>query len=413
MIAMSVTALPAHAATGDVGLGTVGGYAVLGGQSVVNTGPSILHGDLGVSPGSAVVGFPPGLATGATHSADAAALQAQSDLTTAYDDAAGRAPTATIAGDLVGQTLTAGVYASSGPIGLSQTLTLDGQGDPDAVFVFQVASTLITASSSTVSLVNGAQACHVYWQVGSSATLGTTSSFTGTLMASTSVTVTTGATIAGRALAGTGSVTLDNNVVTEPACATTPPPSTSTTTASAPTSSPAAPSPTSSGVPSTTTAAAGPTATGLSPEQGPVAGGTTITVTGTGLVPGQTSVSIGGVTLSPADVDVTSSTSMTFTSPPHRAGPVSVRVTTPSGTSRAQTFTYRDDLVGGGGGTPTTAGSPSALPQTGEPSASLLWPALALLLAGYLLLASAHRHRGRHRSPSRLLTPHRRSPETW
>ena len=120
----------AQAAEAPVGLGTVGSYSVLGGQAVANTGPSTLAGDLGVSPGTAITGFPPGTSGGTTHSADAAAAQAQSDLVVAYNSAAGRAPTASVAGDIVGRTLTAGVYSSTGPLGLTGTVTFDGQGDP-------------------------------------------------------------------------------------------------------------------------------------------------------------------------------------------------------------------------------------------------------------------------------------------
>ncbi|MEO6957614.1 MAG: ice-binding family protein [Antricoccus sp.] len=223
---------PADAAEAPVGLGTAASYSVLAGTTVTNTGPSKLSGDLGVSPGTAITGFGTGngTAAGATHAGDAAALQAQKDLVTAYDDAAGRAPTALVAGDLVGKTLTAGVYKSTDSLALSGTLTLDAQGDPNAVFIFQVASTLITASSSRVSVLNGAQACNVYWQVGSSATLGTTSTFVGTIMALTSISVTTGTTVAGRALARNGAVTLDNNTFTPANCAATPPPIPTTTT---------------------------------------------------------------------------------------------------------------------------------------------------------------------------------------
>ena len=139
--AMTITGLASAATSPDlvapVSLGTVGSYSVLGGSTVTNTGPSRLDRDLGVSPGTAITGFPPGETAGETHQGDAAAAQAQSDLVVAYDDAAGRAPTALIAGDLVGQTLTSGVYKSSGPIAVSGTLTLDGQGDPDSVFIFQ------------------------------------------------------------------------------------------------------------------------------------------------------------------------------------------------------------------------------------------------------------------------------------
>lgn len=214
----------AFAAEAPVGLGTAGSYSVLGGQTVTNTGPTLLDANLGVSPGSAITGFPPGQAVGVTNAANAEALQAQSDLTIAYDDAAGRAPTESVSGDLVGRTLQAGVYTSTGPLALSGTLTLDAAGNPNAVFIFQVAETLTTASGSTVNLVNGAQACNVYWQVGSSATLGTNSSFTGTVLALTSVAVTTNAAVDGRALARNGAVTLDNNRFITSACVVAPEP---------------------------------------------------------------------------------------------------------------------------------------------------------------------------------------------
>ena len=233
--ALLLVGLPrAYAVEAPVGLGTAGTYSVLGGQTVTNTGPSTLSGDLGVSPGTAITGFPPGTVGGATHAGDAQAAQAQSDLVIAYDDTAGRAPTASVAGDLVGQTLNAGVYKSTGPLALSGTLTLDGQGNPNAVFIFQIASTLITASASNVNVINGAEACHVYWQVGTTATLGTTSSFKGTIMALTSVTVATGTVVEGRALARNGQVSLDNNTFTTPGCDNTPPVTRApTTTASA------------------------------------------------------------------------------------------------------------------------------------------------------------------------------------
>lgn len=238
-LAMAVTlsfSSAASAATTPPHLGTAEAYSVLGGQTVTNTGPSTLSGDLGVSPGDAITGFPPGLVGGTTHAGDAEALQAQSDLVVAYNDVAGRVPTASIAGDLGGQTLVDGVYNSTGSIGLTGTLTLDGQGDPNSVFIFQVASTLITATSSNVSLINGAQACNVYWQVGSSATLGTGSTFVGSILALTSISATTGATLQGRALARNGAVTLDSNTFTTSSCAaepTTPPTETPTETRSA------------------------------------------------------------------------------------------------------------------------------------------------------------------------------------
>jgi hypothetical protein len=231
----------AYAATPTVGLGTAAQYSVLAGTTVTNTGPSILNASLGVSPGSAAPGFPPGtiLPPGVQHLADAQALQAKSDLVTAYDDAAGRPVTANLAANLVGLTLVPGVYRAKTSLGLSGTVTLNGQGNQNSVFIFQVPTTLITASATHVSVLNGAQACHVYWQIGSSATLGTASDFKGTIMALTSITAQTGATIQGRALARNGQVALDDNVFTLPSCTTTP---TSTATTKAPTVKTTAPS---------------------------------------------------------------------------------------------------------------------------------------------------------------------------
>ena len=214
-----VVASPAAAAQPRVGLGTADSFAILAGSAVTNTGPSVINGDLGVDPGTAISGFPPGTVNGTVHSADAVAGQAKTDLTTAYNDAAGRTPPASVSGDLGGQTLTPGVYKSSSSLALTGALTLNAQGDPNAVFVFQAASTLITASGSRVNLIGGAQACNVFWQVGSSATLGTNSTFIGNILALTSATLNTGARVDGRVLARNGGVTLDNNVISTARCA--------------------------------------------------------------------------------------------------------------------------------------------------------------------------------------------------
>jgi hypothetical protein len=235
-IGLAVPSASAGAPTSSPTLGTAAGYSVLAGSTVTNTGPSVLSGELGVSPGSAITGFPPGLAHGATHAADAAALQAQNDLTIAYNDAASAKTTTTVpdVGDIGGETLTPGVYTSASSMMLTGTVTLNGQGNPNAIFIFQAGSTVVTASSSRVVLENGAQACNVYWQVGSSATLGTASSFVGTLMALTSATVTTGVTVDGRVLARNGAVTLDSDTFLPTSCTTTvtPTPVTTTTTSS-------------------------------------------------------------------------------------------------------------------------------------------------------------------------------------
>jgi hypothetical protein len=218
-----VTETTASAGPSPVGLGTAAGFAVLGGSTVTNTGSTVVTGDLGLSPGTSITGFPPGTVNGTTHQTDAAALQAQKDLTTAYDDAAGRTSTATISDDLAGRTLTPGVYQGAPSLALTGTLTLDGQGDANAVFIFRApASTLTTASGSRVVLTGGAQACNVIWQVGSSATLGSGSFFKGNILALQSITMNTGAALDGSALARNGAVTLDDNTISAAVCSGTP-----------------------------------------------------------------------------------------------------------------------------------------------------------------------------------------------
>ncbi len=200
-------------------LGTEQVFAVLGGQTVTNTGPSVITGNLGVSPGTAITGFPPGILTGVIHAGNAQALQAQNDTTILYDDLAGQACTADVTGqELGGMTLVPGVYCSTSSAQLTGELTLDAGGDAGAVWVFQTVSTLTTGSGSSVVLKNGAQACNVFWKVGSSATLGTNTSFVGTIVALTSIALTTGANVSGRALARNGAVTMDSNLVTLPVC---------------------------------------------------------------------------------------------------------------------------------------------------------------------------------------------------
>jgi Ice-binding-like len=235
-IATFIAMQPATAALAQplapVGLGTAANFAVLASSTVTNTGLTVLNGDLGVSPGTADTGFPPGIVNGATHLADRAAAGAQRDLTTAYNVAAGLKPTGS-AGSAIGagQTFTPGVYNAPTSLNVSGTLTLDAQGNSNAVFVFQAPSTLITASGTNVILTNNAQACNVFWQVGSSATLGTSTNFQGTILALASISVMTGDNIAGRALASTAAVTLDDDTITQPGvCAPT---STTSPTASA------------------------------------------------------------------------------------------------------------------------------------------------------------------------------------
>ena len=211
----------AGAAATNVPLGTAGSFAVLAGTGITNTGPTTVNGDIGTSPTPAITGAASLTVSGTTHAADGVALQAQTDLITAYNDAAGQGPTSPIVADLGGQTLSPGVYNSGSTIGLTGALTLDAGGNANAVFVFQAGSGLTTASASQVNLTNGAQSCNVFWQIGSSAALGTGSSFRGTIIALTSITVATGATIDGRVLARNGTVTLDTNTITRSTCAPT------------------------------------------------------------------------------------------------------------------------------------------------------------------------------------------------
>jgi hypothetical protein len=194
-------------------LGTAANFAVLAGSTITNTGPTVIHGAIGLHPGTAVTGFPPGTAT-STHKTDAVARQAKTDLVTTYNDLASWRATRSMTGlDLGGKTLTPGVYTFSSSAQLTGTLTLSGNG----IFIFQMGSTLTTASNSRVLVTNGAQGCGVYWKVGSSATLGSGTQFKGTIVALTSITMVTGATILpGRALARNGAVTLDSNLINLP-----------------------------------------------------------------------------------------------------------------------------------------------------------------------------------------------------
>lgn len=207
------------------GLGTAGVFAVLGGSTVTNTGPTTISGSLGVSPGTAVVGFPSGTVTGGTiHAADAVALQAQNDALTAYNNLASQPCDFYLTGqDLGGKTLVPGVYCFTSSAQLTGDLTLNFLGNSNAVFVFKIGSTLTTASNASVSIINGGSICNVFWQVGSSATLGTTTSFVGNILALASVTLNTGATVDGRVFARTGAVTMDTNNISNSACNIAPP----------------------------------------------------------------------------------------------------------------------------------------------------------------------------------------------
>jgi hypothetical protein len=228
VVAMGLlVALPgnARAAVSPVPLGTADSFVVLAGAGITNTGPSTLHGDLGTYPEKSITGPGALTVTGTNHASDAVTQGAKTDLVTAYKSTAGKGPTSPISDDLTGKTLTPGVYNSASSIGLTGALTLDAAGDPDAVFVIQAGSTLTTGSGSKVLLRNGARSCNVFWQVGSSATIGTGSTFVGTVLAMQSITVTTGANVVGRVLARNGAVTLDHNTITRPTACTSATPS--------------------------------------------------------------------------------------------------------------------------------------------------------------------------------------------
>ena len=210
---------------GPVVLGTAADYAVLAGSTVTSINATTVNGDLGVWAGTEVTGFAgivpggPGTVNGTIHAGDAAAQIAQGDLTTAYNDAAGRtlAPVDVANADLGGRTLAPGLYKSSGTLAITGNLTLNALDDMNAVWIFQIASSLNTASGSQVILSGRANAANIYWQVGSSATLGTTTVFKGTIMADQSISLATGVTLDGRALARIGAVTMDANTITIPA----------------------------------------------------------------------------------------------------------------------------------------------------------------------------------------------------
>jgi hypothetical protein len=292
-----VPAMVAGAAQAPVPLGAAQSFAVLAGAGITNTGPTTINGDVGTFPTTSQTGFGTVTQTGTNHGGDEVTQQAKTDLTTAYNTAAGATPTTAVATELGGLTLTPGVYGSP-TLGITGTLTLNTLGNPNAVFVFKAGSTLITESSSKVIVLGGATACNVFWQVGSSATLGTDSTLVGSVLADISITADTRAVIQGRLLASTGAVTLDTNTITRPTCAppttttTTPPtttttetPTTTTTPVETPGTTPAPPI--DAGAVPVVVPFAGPTIGGGSPALGEVPFSGTTSGPGGGATPGR------------------------------------------------------------------------------------------------------------------------------
>jgi hypothetical protein len=395
----------------DPPVGNAGSYSVLGATTVTNTGATILSGDLGVSPGTAITGFPPGTVGGSTHAGDAAAAAAHTDVIAAYADAAARAPTGSVAGDLGGLTFTPGVYNSASSLGITGTVTLDGGGDLNALFIFQMGSTLTTAAASNVTLINGAQACHVFWAIGSSGTLGASSTLRGTMLAVASITVGATTTVDGRALARDAAVTLDSDTFITSAC-DAPPPSTTTTeepttttteapttttiaptttTTEAPTTTTIAPTTTTTEAPTTTTVAPTttttmpPTTTTMPPTTTTVAPTTTTTMppTTTTLPPTTTTVAPTTTTAAPTTSTTVSPTTTTGASATTTTTNAATTGTTTAALGPTTTTTGAGGSSGGGSGpVPSGPGSSSWLAYTG--AGPLL---VRLLIVGALFLA--------------------------
>ncbi|MGK9146540.1 DUF3494 domain-containing protein [Plantibacter flavus] len=353
---------PASAATtidGPIDLGSAADFGVLGASTVTNTGPSVITGDVGLSPGSEVTGFPPGLSGGTLHVTDEVAALAQDDLGTAMGVASSLTPTTQGLGDLAGLSLTPGVY-SGGELSLNGELTLSGTAE--SVWVFQAASTLVTGTGASIILTDGASACNVFWRVGSSATLGESTDFAGTILADESITTVTGTTVEGRLLASTGAVTLDSTVVTQPvgcddgsgSVVTSSP-----TITSPPLTNGTVGTPYSGTVTSTGSPVVGYTVTSGALPPGLVLDGTTGAVTGTPTTPGTFTVTITASNGTAPDDSVTSTITVLAAVAPVSALPA-------------------------GSGSDATS-----LPATGVDGLALGLLGAALLLLGFALVASA------------------------
>lgn len=374
---------------GPVNLGTAATYGVLGASAVTNTGPSVVNGDLGLSPGTSITGFggaPNGSVNGTTHQTDAAAAQAQRDTTTAYDVAASLSPTQTGLTELNGLSLSPGVY-SGGALALANNGALTLAGSADSVWVFQAASTLTIGSASRITITGGASSCNVFWQVGSSATVGTGAQFQGTVLAQQSVTATTGATVRGRLLARTGAVTLDTNtIIASTGC---PAPGTPSET-TAPVITSGAPTAATAGTPYsfTVTATGTPTptytATGL--PAGLTINGATGVISGTPTTPGSSTVTITASNGTPPNDTQTVVITVQPAASPSPTPTPSAPATTPTTGATPTTST-------GGGTAPT-----GELAYTGSDPTVPLGVAGGLLLTGIGMAVVARRRRRAARS---------------
>jgi hypothetical protein len=362
-----VPASPASADTtidGPIGLGTAAPFVVLASSTVTNTGPSVLNGDVGLSPGTSITGIPPAVVNGTVHTTDAVAAQAQADLTNAYGIAASLTPTATGLGDLAGQSLTPGIYAG-GELSLTGALTLAGTAE--SVWVFQAASTLTIGSGAVVTVTGGASACNVFWQVGSSATLNPGAQFVGTVMADESITAQTAATITGRLLARTGAVTLDTNTITAPTGCS----------------------------PNPGTVSTSPTITSAEPPAGTAGSDYSHTVTASGSPAPTFAVTEGSL---PPGLSLDSATGV-ISGQPTTAGSYSFTLTVTNGTAPDATATYTltiAEAAPGVGQPADGAGSSAELAESGADLGPALLIGLLLATVG-IVLRWAHRPATRRR----------------